>query len=258
MWFLSTPVWAYVLFSACHAPSETGAAVVVSFPFLGADEAHRESAASKPYSPRCLLGDRAACALFMLGWTVQYGASAVWHRWPWVERQHEILANNADHVGIFVMIACSYAVPCALALPTTGQILASGLWFVALVGSLKTCGVLGSRGNASALAGLYVSMGSLFLLSVREMADTFTLDEQRWAIASLVQYFISACIYVSKRPDPWPKHWGCHECFHFFVCSGSACTFMTSLRIVQRTTGARAAAAALFSAAAGSAASAAS
>lgn len=89
-----------------------------------------------PRFPLSLLGDgpKGACLLFMFCWALQYGASALWHRWPWSKREHEILANHFDHVGIFVMIAGSYTVPCALALPQTGHSLACGLWFVALVG----------------------------------------------------------------------------------------------------------------------------
>jgi channel protein (hemolysin III family) len=70
----------------------------------------------------------------MGGWAAQYGASALWHRFPWVERRHEILANHADHVAIFIMIASSYMIPCVLALPETGAHLAGGLWLVALLG----------------------------------------------------------------------------------------------------------------------------
>ena len=59
-------------------------------------------------------------------WAAQYGFSALWHVCPWRDRQSEILANHCDHVGIFLMIAGSYMVPCATILPKTGLLFASG------------------------------------------------------------------------------------------------------------------------------------
>lgn len=210
VWFVTTPVWAWVLLRQCGSPA-----------------ASRSS------------------AVFMVGWALQYGFSALWHRWPWVDRSCELLANNLDHVGIFVMIAASYMVPCATLLTETGAYFAVGLWSVALVGSLKTLGVAGvRRGGRWAIASCYVAQGALVVVSAEEMARKFSAVEMRWALLSLTQYALCALVYACRRPDLWPAHWGYHECFHFLVCSGSVCTYLTHLNLVVRLASEAAAAAA--------------
>lgn len=75
VWFMTTPVWAWIIMKECRGLKAQGSS-----------------------------------ALFMFGWVAQYGFSALWHRFPWTDREAEILANHCDHVGIFLMIAGSYMV----------------------------------------------------------------------------------------------------------------------------------------------------
>jgi len=205
-------------------------------------------------------------------WVAQYGASALWHVTPWQTRSCEIWANHCDHVGIFLMIAGSYMVPCALALPETGGFFATGLWSVALLGSLKTLNVGGpfKRGGRKSLAIMYVSMGGMVSISLREMCRTFTPTEAALGVAcvsarkgetrggrtasiptvvaspcpntlllsssvcQLSQYLFSAVVYANKWGDFNPKHWGYHESFHLLVCSGGTCCYFACLSIVKR------------------------
>jgi hemolysin III len=203
IWFATTPAWAWALLRQCDSP-----AAVIS------------------------------ASIFMLGWALQYGFSALWHCWPWVNRSSEILANNLDHVGIFIMIAASYMVPCFTLLSETGQYFAVGLWSFALLGSLQTLGLMGvSRGDRRTIAACYVAQGALVVVSAEEMARKFTTVEMQWALLSLTQYALCALVYAFKRPDLLPLHWGYHECFHFLVCTGSVCTYLTHFNIVSRLAG---------------------
>ena len=85
--------------------------------------------------------------------------ATIYRRRKW-SRPREILINQLDHIGIFLMIAGSMMPVAVLVLPESGSRLIMSLWTAAFFGSLHTLGLMhGGRGSQSFTAVIYVGVG---------------------------------------------------------------------------------------------------
>ena len=70
-------------------------------------------------------------------------------------------------------------------------------------------------------AGIYLLMGWLSILAVRQMLATMPAAAIVWLVLGGVFYSLGALIYILKKPDPLPGVFGFHEIWHIFVMLGA-------------------------------------
>ena len=155
---------------------------------------------------------RAAAAVYAVCVALLFGTSAAYHRRPWGQRGHAVMAR-LDHSMIFVLIAGSYTPFGVLLLEGTARILLlSAVWGGALVGVVLRNAV---RQPARWLfVALYLSLGWLALAVVPQILREAGPVVLALLLAGGLLYSLGAVVYALRRPDPSPKWFGFHEVFH--------------------------------------------
>ncbi len=163
---------------------------------------------------------RAGVAIYLVGASVLFGTSAVYHRGTWSERVGGVL-RRLDHANIFLFIAGTYT-PLSLMLLEGNDrvVLLALIWSVAAAGIVfKMLWMAAPRWLYTLL---YLVMG---WAAVGWLPQFWTaggpLIVALIALGGLV-YTAGAVVYALKRPDPFPTWFGFHEIFH-------ACTIVAAL-----------------------------
>lgn len=163
---------------------------------------------------------RAGVAVYLVGASVLFGTSAVYHRGTWSERVGGVL-RRLDHANIFLFIAGTYT-PLSLMLLEGNDrvVLLALIWSVAAAGIVfKMLWMAAPRWLYTLL---YLVMG---WAAVGWLPQFWTaggpLVVALIALGGLV-YTAGAVVYALKRPDPFPTWFGFHEIFH-------ACTIVAAL-----------------------------
>jgi hemolysin III len=163
---------------------------------------------------------RAGVAIYLVGASVLFGTSAVYHRGTWSERVGGVL-RRLDHANIFLFIAGTYT-PLSLMLLEGNDrvVLLALIWSVAAAGIVfKMLWMAAPRWLYTLL---YLVMG---WAAVGWLPQFWTaggpLVVALIALGGLV-YTAGAVVYALKRPDPFPTWFGFHEIFH-------ACTIVAAL-----------------------------
>ena len=152
-----------------------------------------------------------------------FGASAVYHRPTWRPRPRAWLAR-LDHVGIYLLIAGSYA-PFALIVLSRGwavPVLAI-VWGGALAAIiLKLCWVQAPKWLSAAIG---LTLGWVGAVVFPQLLTLSTVAIVLVA-ASGVLYTVGAVVYTRRRPDPRPQVFGYHELFHVLTVAAVACEYV--------------------------------
>ena len=152
-----------------------------------------------------------------------FGASAVYHRPTWRPRARAWLAR-LDHVGIYLLIAGSYA-PFALIVLSRGwafPVLAV-VWggaFAAII--LKLCWVQAPKWLSAAIGLTLGWVGAVVFPQLLTLSTVAIL----LVAASGVLYTVGAVVYTRRRPDPRPQVFGYHELFHVLTVAAVACEYV--------------------------------
>ncbi len=152
-----------------------------------------------------------------------FGASAVYHRPTWRPRARSWLAR-LDHVGIYLLIAGSYA-PFALIVLSRGwafPVLAI-VWGGALAAIiLKLCWVQAPKWLSAAIGLTLGWVGAVVFPQLLTLSTVAIL----LVAASGVLYTVGAVVYTRRRPDPRPQVFGYHELFHVLTVAAVACEYV--------------------------------
>ena len=142
---------------------------------------------------------------------VLFGMSALYHRGAWGPKAKALL-RRFDHANIFLLIAGTYTPIALLGLePSKGMILLALVWGVALAGILFKVFWMGAPRFLS--VALYLGMGWIAVMYLGDLLHASIAMMVLVAVGGLV-YTVGAVFYATKRPNPWPLHFGFHEFFH--------------------------------------------
>jgi hemolysin III len=160
-----------------------------------------------------------SCAILL------FTASTLYH-WLPLKVSQEKFFRKLDHSSIYLMIAGSYTPTCLIMLRGwLGYSLLSTVWAGALVG----IGLCFSRAKAVYRRGisitLYLTLGWLSIFAIYPLAQSLSWQALFWLIFGGILYSIGAFIYLLKKPRLFPRVFGFHELFHFFVLGGAFCHF---------------------------------
>ena len=188
-------------------------------------------------------------ALLIVGWTgtiriisviiyivsliSMFSASATYHLTQVKPGVQEIL-RKVDHSAIFLLIAGTYTPFCMNAF--------TGFWrwgFLATIWGIAAIGIVVKifyiRAPRWLNAGMYVLMGWISILAVRQMAG-LPMGALVWLIIGGVIYTLGAVVYSTKIFNFIPGKFGFHEVWHLFVIGGALAHYISVLLLMNSLT----------------------
>ena len=154
-----------------------------------------------------------------------FGASALYHRFPWKSAGRRLWARRLDHSMIFVFIAGSYT-PFALLCfeGTTQWLVLVMVWSGAALGLMLELVWIDSPRWLSAVA--YIAVGWVGVLAIPQMFSGVGIAGAVLLMVGGGLYTLGAVIYAMKWPNPFPSTLGFHEIFHLLVIAAAVTQFV--------------------------------
>ena len=136
-----------------------------------------------------------------------------------------IWLRKMDHTAIYLLIAGTYTPICLYYF--------SGFWktgFLAIVWGLALSGIIVKlfviRAPRWVTAGIYLIMGWMSLLAIKEIITAIPARCSYLAGAWWSSLYLGALVYIFKKPDFIPGVFGFHEIWHIFVIAGSLAHYL--------------------------------
>jgi len=168
--------------------------------------------------------DRIPIAIYALSLMAMFGASALYHRGKWTERQHPWF-RRLDHSMIFVLIAGTFTPIATLVVNgTLGDVILAVVWGGAIAGIIVTMFWVDAPTWITAI--IYVSLGWISVVMLPALVDASGVGAVVLLGAGGVLYTLGAVVYATHRPDPIPHVFGYHEVFHVFVIAAATVQFV--------------------------------
>jgi hemolysin III len=159
-----------------------------------------------------------------------FGASALYHRFPWQSAARRLWARRLDHSMIFVFIAGTYT-PFAL-LTFEGSVrwvVLVTVWVGAILGLILELVWIDSPRWLSAVA--YLAVGWVGVLAIPQLFSVGIAAGVLVLVGGGL-YTLGAFIYASKWPNPFPRTLGFHEIFHLLVVAAAVTQFVAVSLVV--------------------------
>ncbi len=175
---------------------------------------------------------RIGIAIYLVGATMLFGTSAIYHRGTWSARMGGFL-RRLDHANIFVFIAGTYTPLALLLLEGTGRtVLLAVIWSIAALGIAFKLGWMSAP--RWLYTSLYIAMG---WVAVGWLVPFWNaggpLIVALIVLGGLI-YSAGAVVYARKKPDPAPAWFGYHEVFHVATVVAALCHFAAIALVVLR------------------------
>ncbi len=167
--------------------------------------------------------DRSAIGIYAASLMAMFGASALYHRGDWSERQRPWL-RRLDHSMIFILVAGTYTPFAALVIgESLGTIMLGVVWGGALAGIAVT--MFWVDAPTWLTAAIYVLLGWISVIMLPALYEVAGIMPILLLGAGGVLYTLGAVVYATHRPDPVPHVFGYHEVFHVFVIAAATVQF---------------------------------
>ncbi len=165
-----------------------------------------------------------ALAVYGVGLVALFTGSALYHRWPGPARFRPLL-QRIDHGTIYVFIAASYTPIVVLALhgALAWTILVIA-WAGAAAGVALAIGWI--HAPSAVAAGSYLALGWVAVIAVPQLLQSLAPAPLVLLGAGGLMYSLGAVIFITQRPNPWPRTFGFHEIFHALVIAGAAVQYV--------------------------------
>ena len=160
-----------------------------------------------------------------------FGASALYHRFPWRSAARRLWARRLDHSTIFVFIAGTYTPFALLAFGgATRWLLLVTVWAGAALGLVLELVWLDSPRWLSAVA--YLLVGWVGVLAIPHLFSGVGVAVGVLLVVGGGLYSLGAVIYATKWPNPFPRIFGFHEVFHLLVVAAAVIQFVAVSLVV--------------------------
>jgi hemolysin III len=160
-----------------------------------------------------------------------FGASALYHRFPWKTATRRVWARRLDHSMIFVFIAASYTPFALLAFDgTIAWLVLVAAWIGAVLGLVAELLWIGSPRWLGGVA--CVAIGWVGILAVPQLFSGVGVAGAVLVMVGGVLYTVGAVIYATKWPNPFPSTLGFHEVFHLLVVLAAVSQFVAVSLVV--------------------------
>jgi hemolysin III len=169
--------------------------------------------------------------VYAVALAAMFGASALYHRFPWRTTARRLWARRLDHSMIFVFIAATYTPFALLAFEgATRWILLLTAWLGAAFGLVLELVWVDSPRWLRAVA--YIVVGWVGILAIPQMFSGVGVAGAVLVIVGGGLYTLGALVYAAKWPDPFPRTLGFHEVFHLLVVAAAVTQFVAVALVV--------------------------
>jgi hemolysin III len=169
--------------------------------------------------------ERFAVWVYATALAVMFGASALYHRFPWRSAAARLRARRLDHAMIFVFIAGTYTPFALLAFSgTTKVVVLVSVWAGALLGLALELAWIESPRWMSAAA--YLAVGWVGVMAAPQLFPALGVAAAVLVIVGAGLYTLGALAYATTWPNPFPATFGFHEVFHVLVVVAAVTQFV--------------------------------
>ncbi len=169
--------------------------------------------------------ERFAVWVYATALAAMFGASALYHRFPWRSTAARLRARRLDHAMIFVFIAGSYTPFALLAFGGIVQPVAlATVWAGAVLGLVVNLVWIDGPRWVSAVA--YLAVGWVGVIAAPQLFPSLGVAAAVLVIAGGALYTLGALTYATTWPNPFPRWLGFHEIFHLLVVAAAMTQFV--------------------------------
>jgi hemolysin III len=174
--------------------------------------------------------ERFAVWVYAAALAAMFGASALYHRFPWRSAGRRLWARRVDHAMIFVFIAGTYTPFALLALTGTTQVaVLVAVWAGAVLGLVLNLVWIHAPRGISAVA--YLAVGWVGVVAIPELFEAGVAPAVLCAVGGGL-YTLGALAYATTWPNPFPAWFGFHEVFHLLVVAAAVTQFVAVSLVV--------------------------
>ncbi len=170
---------------------------------------------------------RAGAAAYIVCAAVMFGVSGAYHFITW---NHRILAvlRRIDHAGVFLMIGGSYTAYWTL-MPAgaVSTVPLYTMWGCCTVGAVTFASWTHMPRRLRAL--IYSATGLSSIPLVMKLPLAIGGVNTLWVAFASAVYVLGSVVYAVRWPNPNPKWFGYHECFHLMVVGAAAIQYFVLL-----------------------------
>ena len=175
--------------------------------------------------------ERFAVWVYAVALAAMFGASALYHRFPWRSATARLRARRLDHAMIFVFIAGTYTAFALVAFDGTARIVGLvTVWVGAAFGMLLNLVWIDAPRWLTAFA--YLGVGWVGLILVPQLFPSLGMAAAVLVIAAGALYSVGALTYATAWPNPFPGTLGFHEIFHLLVVAAAVTQFIALSLVV--------------------------
>jgi hemolysin III len=168
---------------------------------------------------------RFAAWVYAMALAAMFGASALYHRYPFKSTARRVWARRLDHSTIFLFIAGTYTPFALLAFEGTIRwIVLATVWFGAVLGLVLNFVWLDAPRWVSALA--YMAVGWVGVITIPQLFSGVGVPGSVLVMVGGALYTLGAVVYALHWPNPFPATFGFHEIFHALVIAAAATQFV--------------------------------
>lgn len=168
---------------------------------------------------------RFAAWVYVTALAAMFGASALYHRYPFKSAARRVWARRLDHSTIFIFIAGTYTPFALLAFNgAISWIVLATVWFGVVLGLILNFFWLDAPKWVSVLA--YIAVGWVGVVTIPQMFAGVGVPGSVLVIVGGALYMLGALTYALHWPNPFPATFGFHEVFHVLVVAAAATQFV--------------------------------
>jgi len=174
---------------------------------------------------------RLAALIYVVALAAMFGASALYHRYPFRSAGRRAWARRLDHSTIFIFIAGTNT-PFALLRFTgaTPTIVLAAVWGGTALGLVLNLAWIDAPKWLTALA--YLSVGWVAVIAAPQLFSHVGVAGSVLIIVGGALYTLGALIYAFRWPNPFPATLGFHEVFHLLVVAAAVTQFVSVSLVV--------------------------
>jgi hemolysin III len=175
--------------------------------------------------------ERFAVWVYAVALAAMFGASALYHRFPWRSSTARLRARRLDHAMIFVFIAGTYTAFALVAFSGTARVVGLvTVWAGAMLGIALNLVWIDAPRWLSAVA--YLGVGWVGLILIPQLFPALGVAAAVLVIVGGALYSVGAMAYATTWPNPFPATLGFHEIFHLLVVAAAAAQFIALSLVV--------------------------
>lgn len=175
--------------------------------------------------------ERFAVWVYATALAAMFGASAVYHRFPWRNAAARLRARRLDHAMIFVFIAGTYTPFAMLGFSGALQVIVlAAVWAGAALGLVLNLVWIEAPRWLSTVA--YLAVGWVGVVALPQVFGALGVAVGVLLVVGAGLYTVGALAYASTWPNPFPATFGFHEVFHLLVIAAAVTQFVALSLVV--------------------------